>query len=273
MQCRELRDLADAFIGEELLVETNHEILRHLESCPECRGDIAARREVRSRLKAAFARSADLAPSQPWLSDLRTRLHTEHASTRRTWTSALAWLAAAATVLIAVGIGAFAVSGSRGAEALVALARTAVGDHRNCAVKFNLAEKPIPLDQAARRYDPLYQVFETTPAATVAARNGTIQVVERHSCVFEGRRFAHVVMKYQGELVSLLVTADGLPPLTRLPAPGEGGQALSPGDGFNVVYQHAQGHTVFVVASGSGSIVRDVADAITGDVLAHLGPV
>src|SRR5262249_36035866 len=32
------------------------------------------------------------------------------------------------------------------------------------------------------------------------------QFVEAHSCVFEGRRFAHIVFKYHNRLVSFLVT-------------------------------------------------------------------
>jgi anti-sigma factor RsiW len=270
MQCHEVRDLADAFIADELLVETNQEILRHLESCPDCRAEIAARRALRSRLKSAFAAAADLAPREEWLSEVRTRLQVESQSARRSWNSPATWLALAATVVLAAGLGLFTLAGSRGAAGLLALARSAVGDHRNCAVRFNLAEKPIPLSQAAEQYDPMYRVFEATPAASVSGRNGTIEVLERHACVFEGRRFAHVVMKYQGELVSLLVTEANAGPLTRLPAPGESGLALAPGDGYNVVYQQARGYAVFVVASGNATMVRDVADAIGGDVLAHL---
>ena len=270
MQCREVRDLANAFIANELLVETNQEILGHLESCPDCRAEIAARRALRSRLKTAFAGAPDLAPREQWLDEVSTRLQGANRPTGRSWTPG-AWLAIAATVLLAVGAGLFTVAGSRGATALLALARSAVGDHRNCAVRFNLAKKPIPLAQAASQYDPIYQVFEATPARTVTARNGTIEVVDRHSCVFEGRRFAHVVMKYQGELVSLLVTEAGSSSLTRLPAPGETGLALTPGDGYHVLYQQGQGHAVFVVSTGSAAVVRDVADAIGGEVLARLG--
>jgi hypothetical protein len=47
MECRDVRELADSFLGEELLTETNHEILRHLDTCPVCRADLAGRRAVR----------------------------------------------------------------------------------------------------------------------------------------------------------------------------------------------------------------------------------
>ena len=101
MECREVRELADAFIADELLVETNQEILRHLESCPDCRAEIAARRALRSRLKSAFAGAADLAPREEWLSEVRTRLQVESQSARRSWNSPATWLALAATVLLA----------------------------------------------------------------------------------------------------------------------------------------------------------------------------
>jgi len=51
MTCRDVRELADSFLAEELLTETNHEILRHLETCPVCRADLAVRRELRDGLR------------------------------------------------------------------------------------------------------------------------------------------------------------------------------------------------------------------------------
>jgi anti-sigma factor RsiW len=52
--------MADSFLAEELLTETNHEILRHLETCPACRADLAARRALREGLRRAFHHSSDL---------------------------------------------------------------------------------------------------------------------------------------------------------------------------------------------------------------------
>ena len=62
MQCRDVRELADSFLSEQLLVETNHEVLRHLDTCPDCRADIAGRRAIRDGLRGAFARAEDLRP-------------------------------------------------------------------------------------------------------------------------------------------------------------------------------------------------------------------
>ena len=88
-----------------------------------------------------------------------------------------------------------------------ALARAAVGDHRNCALVFRLDEKPIALEEAARRYGSAYGVLARVPANDVMTAAGPARVLERHACVYKGRRFAHLVLEYRGAHVSLLVTA------------------------------------------------------------------
>jgi hypothetical protein len=88
-----------------------------------------------------------------------------------------------------------------------ALVRAAVGDHRDCALAFRLAERSISLEDAARKYDVAYRVLETEPPRDVTTAIGPARVLERHACVYEGRRFAHVVLEYRGARVSLLVTA------------------------------------------------------------------
>ena len=66
MQCRDVRELADSFLSEQLLVETNHELLRHLDTCPDCRADMAGRRALRDGLRAAFARAETCGRDRSW---------------------------------------------------------------------------------------------------------------------------------------------------------------------------------------------------------------
>jgi len=47
--CERVRRYLDSYINSELLVETNHEVLRHLETCSICSAEFASR----SRLEAA----------------------------------------------------------------------------------------------------------------------------------------------------------------------------------------------------------------------------
>jgi predicted anti-sigma-YlaC factor YlaD len=49
MQCREFREIADSYLSNELMVETNHGVIAHLEQCAECRQELKARRELRGQ--------------------------------------------------------------------------------------------------------------------------------------------------------------------------------------------------------------------------------
>jgi anti-sigma factor RsiW len=206
MQCRDVRDLADSFLSEQLLVETNHEIVRHLETCPDCRADIAARRALREKIRSAFVHAEDLRPRPEWSAELAAKLRPPEGQISRR--SVLkSWWALAAGLVLAAGGGLF-VRGSGSRSRLAALAREAAGDHQNCAVKFNLAERPIRLEDAAQRYGGPYAALATFEPPAV---DGPLQVLARHSCVYQGRRFGHVVFRYHGALASLLVT-EGAPP-------------------------------------------------------------
>ena len=74
MSCREFRELIDSYLAEELLVETNHEMLRHLEECASCRAELADRRRLRVHLKSAFIRSPDLQAGPGFVATLTSQL-------------------------------------------------------------------------------------------------------------------------------------------------------------------------------------------------------
>ena len=51
--CEKTLGYLDAYVSNELTVETNDEGLRHLEGCPGCSAELDARTRLRSRLKTA----------------------------------------------------------------------------------------------------------------------------------------------------------------------------------------------------------------------------
>ncbi|HEY1912743.1 MAG TPA: hypothetical protein VGG73_17590, partial [Vicinamibacterales bacterium] len=98
-----------------------------------------------------------------------------------------------------------------------------------------------------------------------------IDIVEAHSCVFEGRRFAHLVLRYRGQLVSVLVTArdDQAPPTDRrgsTPAIA----SLHGVEGFEAATFSAPGHQVFVVSALDGQDTLAVARTIADSMYQHL---
>ena len=266
MQCREVRELADSFLSEQLLVETNHDLLRHLEACPACRSEIAARGLLRSAIKTAFTNAESLRMPEEFRSVAVSRLRVAalHKSPGR-FLGSWRQIAAAVVLLVAVGSGLFLLSGRA-----TAAERDAAGDHRDCAILMQLHEKPLSLGDAAARYDSSFQSLQDTPADSMPTTAGLIQVLRRHSCEFDGRRFAHVVFRFQGQLVSLLVTGD-VSQATQSSAGSEPNLKQLPSvNGFNVVSFKSPGHVIFMVSSLDKPQLSQVAGFLAGPVYHRL---
>jgi len=249
MQCKDARELLDSFLAQELLVETNHEVLRHLSGCPDCKADVETRGRLRSGLKQAFARSAELQVRPEFVNEMATRLRSGALKEKRSWQ---VWplLAAAASVIVAVAVGAYFLR-DHGSET----AALAAGDHQNCAVKFALAEKPISLQEAAARYDSAYDRLRTVPADEVPTAAGTLHVAGRHSCVFQNRRFGHVVLRLDQHLVSLLMTRDDS-------ARAAGLQQLPAVNGLSIASFRTSDHVIYIVSDLQEPAFRDVAESL-----------
>jgi hypothetical protein len=258
MQCHDARELLDSFIAEELLVETNHELLHHLASCPACQSELEARSRLRTGLREAFARAADLRVRPGFEEEMAAFLREPAPlDRRRRWTGR--WLAMAASLLLVALVGVYMLRGR-----LDGVARIAAGDHQNCAVKFALREKPISLSEAAARYDAAFARLEQTPPDEVQTAAGTLHVADRHSCVFENRRFGHVVFKLDDHLVSVLMTAGessgaaagAAANLAQLPAV----------DRLSIASLQVPGHVVFVISDLQGAAFQQVAQSLAGPV-------
>jgi anti-sigma factor RsiW len=266
MQCHAVREVADSFLTDELYSETSDEVLRHLEVCSGCRADLEARSALRDGVRRAFENARRLQPRPEFAADLRAKLQPlasvppQHVRANRH-----VWALAAGMVLAVVLGGAYR---GRGWLTSTALARAAIGDHRDCALTFRLAERSIPLEEAARKYDVVYRVLETEPPSDVTTAIGSARVLKRHACVYKGRRFAHVVLGYRGGLVSLLVTA------VDAAGPNAGDDrsamvdALSRGvsstqvDGLALVSFRAGRHMVFLTGDVPQAELVQLADAI-----------
>jgi len=207
MTCRDVRELGDSFLGDELLAETNHELLRHLETCPSCRQDFDGRRRLRAGLQRSFEHAGDLQPRPEFINQLTATLRDAALSEDRPPAVPSRWVALAAGVVLAAGLAAMAYV-DRTLSPTDALARDAIGDHRNCALNYRLVKKPVPLEDAAQRFDSAYRLLLDAPEDDVQTPGGPVRVVERHSCAYRERRFGHVIMQYRGRVVSLLMTAD-----------------------------------------------------------------
>jgi len=264
MDCREVRSLAEAFVSDQLMVETTQAVVAHLEHCAACRAEVQGLRRLRAATRGAVERAPDLAPRPQFAAELVARLRQDSvaaeaatpAASRRAWLLALA-----AGMLLIVGAGVGVREWSRAGFA--ALLHAAIGDHRFCALHFSLAEHPITLEEASQRYGGVDRLLETVEPSAAALTGGPLRVLERHSCVYDGRRFAHIVLRYKNELVSLMVTEDQRPGRELFGGAGSGPPAALPvTDGFHAASFRGANHVVFVVSSLDDADVREVARAM-----------
>jgi hypothetical protein len=152
----------------------------------------------------------------------------------------------------------------------------AAGDHRDCAISFRLLETPIPLEEAGLKYDRAYLNLSGVVSARLTQLSGDMQVVESHSCVFNGRRFAHVVLRNRGRLISLLVTD------LRHPADsGKGAKqavsdrehavmACSQFEGYQIACFETASHAIFVVSDMAEGENLAVARLLAPSVYNHI---
>ena len=262
MECREVRQLADAFVSDQVLVETAHAIVAHLERCPSCRAEIEGLRRLRAGVRSAVLNAPELTLSPAFASALAGRLQDEAARRPAPVVSRRVWLALAASVVLVVGAG---LGWQRwSAAAWTALLEAASGDHQNCALTFKLAEAPIPLAEAARRFGGIFGPLDTVQPSMSALAGGAVTVLDRHSCVFDGHRFAHIVLRYKDETVSVLVPDDTRPGGPPWGGPQVDGAIASAGSSgvFHTVLFVGGRHVAFVVSSLGESDVREVAQAM-----------
>jgi anti-sigma factor RsiW len=265
MECRDVREVADSFVAGELLPGTAREILHHLGTCRTCSDDLRTRQALRESIRQAFLGSRDLEAQPAFIARLRTRLEAaDRKSSPRRAIKFRGWWAMAAAALLIVASG-LAYRGRDWLTATSALARAAVRDHRDCALERRLAGTSISLEQAtARDGDATYGILAKLPS-DVETTLGVAHVLRRHVCIDAGRRFAHIIFEYRGQIVSLLVTADDQS--SALTAPGQGRPHLTSErvvDGMPVVSFRASRYAVFFTGNVAEADLAVLAAVVAG---------
>lgn len=239
MDCREFRTLIDSFISDELLVETNHEVLSHLETCEECTNELAERQTLLLRIRQTVRGAEEMKMDPAFATRVTAELRAA-ASQPNFWERFVVNIRALNFRMLSAGLACALLLTLGGlvwiyrsddrskkdgpisdlAQAIRVswqqLSAAAIDDHENCAVEYNLKEKPISLDEAAKQFGAYNKDIDDVIASALTA-NGAVnnanamQFLEAHSCVHDGRRFAHIVYRQNGRLVSFLVTDTDLP--------------------------------------------------------------
>lgn len=212
--CERIRQYLDSYLSNELLIETNHEVLRHVETCQACAEALAARMRVKQLLQRAVRQ--DAAPPGLWAAVQRTLQ--EYESKGRVTAAWVRW-ALAASVVFALALGGWGTlrwwrtrdmlhvpSQARLSQPLseqvMTLLTVGVDDHVYCALDHRFAKQRFTLDRMAQAMGPTYRglvpvVIEHLPKS--------YEVVVAHRCTVHGRRFVHLIVTHHETVLSLVI--------------------------------------------------------------------
>jgi hypothetical protein len=219
MNCRDFREMIDSYLSDELLTETNHDVLRHLEDCPECRQVIESRRGVRRHLKSAVRSAPEYRCGNDFAHNLRTQLAHQALKDERTpggfFTGFGSWFAVVAGLILAVTLGFVFLYNPGGGGSVTAdrssyqtaqlpsahLVNVAFGDHEHCAVKRG-TDEPVGHAETPIKYDNA----ETVAMPELKNILAGAELRSSHTCEYRATKFTHLIVERDGELLSVMLT-------------------------------------------------------------------
>jgi anti-sigma factor (TIGR02949 family) len=266
-QCGRIRRQLDAYLSNELLVETTSDVLRHLESCEACSRELEAHTQVRDALRRAAA-------SQVPPEELRQSIQRELRKTQPSLlggSRTLTWSAALAGVLVVVLAGIATeewIRVLRGRRIVASVLAIGVADHVQCAIKgHNYPNVANPPDKLRRQLGPEYAGL----LEVVQQKLPGFEVLEAHICSIPNspRKYVHFITRGRGTILSVILTR-------REGAQFPNGKAFRSGDSGGVNLYEAHLETMNAAGFESkgylGFVVSDLSPALTMQIASDLAP-
>ncbi|HET7213909.1 MAG TPA: zf-HC2 domain-containing protein [Terriglobia bacterium] len=203
-QCERTRRQMDAYLSNELLVETTGDMLKHLENCEACSHELQSRLRIREALQRAAAR-------EPLPEGLEGAIHQRLKKAQQrpfwtsrgpTWTLAVAVAAMLAIVLVA-GLQWSKLEHAR--QMVAGVLQLGVSDHLHCAIRgHNYPDVANPPEVLRKKLGPQYA--ELLPV--VEKKLPGFQVLEAHICTVPGspRKYVHFIARGKGTILSVILT-------------------------------------------------------------------
>jgi len=264
-QCERIRRHLDAYLSNELLVETTSEILRHLETCEGCTRELDTRTRVRDFVRRA---AVSLTPPEELRLTIQRRLRETQpglwgGSRELNWALALAGI----VVIVLGGLVTHEwVRFVRGRRVVAGVLALGVSDHVQCAIKgHNYPEVANPPEVLRTKLGPQYAglldvVHQNLPG---------FEILEAHICSIPGssRKYVHFITRGRGTILSVILTKnDG----AQLPGGGEFRSAAAGHvslyqahqQGMNVAGFESRGYLGFVVSDLDSNTTLQIADQL-----------
>ena len=215
--CERYRRYFDAYLDNELLVETNQDLLQHLASCADCSQILENRARMKQLVKNAV--TSEAAPPE-LVAALRNRFHNERRSFFA-FDTARWMMAAAAVLMLAIGSvvalqwaqvvrstrdeGLLQNMSSRLQEVLL----VGLVDHVHCTIMSKRWQRSVSFDQmkAASGRSALGPEFIDLVPAVEKRLGSAFKIVDGHRCTANHRRYVHLILTGESEaILSLVIT-------------------------------------------------------------------
>jgi len=251
--CGKVRRRLDSYLAGELSVDLSHEILEHLDRCPDCAAELKARENLRAAVRRLAAVTPE--PREGFEAEVRARV----ARTPVPVFSRPATLLLAASLVAAAGAGTLFFLARVAPAPDLAAARDAKAflfaalNHKNCTLRFGkwATIAAPPAEELGPKLEPELQAAVAKAAGELP---GYAPVVA-HVCNHAGEKVFHVIYRRPGDsklddLVSVFATRPGSSVArdVRLAGLVSGGRM----DGLSVVgTSAADGNLLFLVTNRS----------------------
>jgi hypothetical protein len=265
--CERIRGQLDAYVSDELLVETTSEVITHLETCESCSRELDSQVRVREALRRAVRNQLTPAALSVVVHQRLRQAPPSHLAGFRAMGWVLA-LAASAVVILAGSVAQRWVRMRHGRQLVSSVLQLGVSDHVQCAIKgHNYPEVANPPDQLRSKLGPEYAGL----LHVVEARLPGFQVLEAHLCSVPGspRKYVHFITRGHETILSVIITKrerEGLPVGRVLVAEAS--------DGVNLYRAHIDEMDVVGFESKDyfGFVVSDLGQSKTVRLAAALAP-
>lgn len=203
-QCERIRRHLDAYLSNELLVETTSEVVGHLESCKGCSRELEARTRVRDALRRAAVNQVP--PEELRLSIQRQLRKMQPGSLG---TSRRLKLVVALAGIVGMVLGSVAteqwIRVLRGRRVVASVLALGVSDHIQCAIKgHNYPEIANPPELLRKKLGPQYAGLLDVVQQGLPG----FEVLEAHICSVRRspRKYVHFIARGRGTILSVILT-------------------------------------------------------------------
>ncbi|CAN5668345.1 hypothetical protein BH20ACI4_BH20ACI4_15300 [soil metagenome] len=229
MRCEDFREISDSFLSGELLVETNHEVVSHLEICESCRKELETQKVFREKLRSAVVNASDTQINPVFAANLRSQLKKDFVKENvqpNFWRGAFSLkvlTASFAALLLTAAITGFVFLADNKTEKTISqnqsneinsptdenlsamwqkIAYQAIGDHRHCGLeKMDYWQKTAAQESAKK-----INFRENFLQKAAFSSSEEMKLLHVHDCIYDGRNFTHAVIQIGKQTVSVLLT-------------------------------------------------------------------